>query len=468
MWAIEYYCSQCKPHYHGRFFKRPDNDDFARFETAKALLAARPELPIPNDEIPKGDETDRLHRWGYKRYREMFSERQLVGLGLLLLRVNEVQSAKVRHALLTVFSDFLRYQNMLCRYDTYALKCQDIFSVHGFPVGLVQCENNLLGIPKVGSGSFQHFIQKFHRAKAYCEAPFETESNGKRKNVVFIKDEHIGAELVDKFPLTSPPQAWLMCGSANETTIPRDSLDGVFTDPPYFANVQYAELIDFCYVWLKIGLYGEFQEFRNPTTRTPDELTGNLTLGKDLQHFTEGISRIFQHYAAALKPNAPFVFTYHHNDPDAYIPIVVSILDAGLNCCATVPAAAEMTASLHIAGTGSSVLDSVFVCRVDGKDHRSQDIRAVLREDAESMARGGVKLSEGDLRCLAAGHVARITVNSLRSTWQATAPVESRMALAKERLRGTASNLGLERLISSIVASELKQRKEREAIAAAI
>ena len=57
--------------------------------------------------------------------------------------------ARVRNALATNLSDLLRYQNMLCRYDTMALKSLDIFSVHGFPVGLIQCESNLLGIPSV-------------------------------------------------------------------------------------------------------------------------------------------------------------------------------------------------------------------------------------------------------------------------------------------------------------------------------
>lgn len=31
----------------------------------------------------------------------------------------------------------------------------------------------------------------------------------------------------------------------------RKPFDGIFTDPPYFGNVQYAELMDFCYVWLR-------------------------------------------------------------------------------------------------------------------------------------------------------------------------------------------------------------------------
>jgi hypothetical protein len=47
---------------------------------------------------------------------------------------------KVRNALATNLSDLLRYQNMLCRYDTRALKSLDILSIHSFPVGLVQCE----------------------------------------------------------------------------------------------------------------------------------------------------------------------------------------------------------------------------------------------------------------------------------------------------------------------------------------
>ena len=99
----------------------------------------------PDQEIPPGDETDRLHRWGYRLYRELFNPRQLVGLELSCRRIIATADERVRHALSTNLSDLLRYQNMLCRYDTMALKSLDIFSVHGFPVGLMQCESNLLG-----------------------------------------------------------------------------------------------------------------------------------------------------------------------------------------------------------------------------------------------------------------------------------------------------------------------------------
>src|SRR5205807_1086027 len=88
MWAIEYHCGRCRPGRKGRFFKAPDKDDLATVHASLALLAKlEPELPIPNVEIPPGDETGRLHRWGYFRYRDMFTGRQLLGLGLLLSRI---------------------------------------------------------------------------------------------------------------------------------------------------------------------------------------------------------------------------------------------------------------------------------------------------------------------------------------------------------------------------------------------
>jgi adenine-specific DNA methylase len=457
MWALEYHCPKCKPRHQGRFFKSPDDDDLAKFSKAARRFRHEKFPLVPDDEIPAGDETNRLLRWGYRRYREMFNERQLLGLNLLLKRIKRVRRPEFRHALLTVFSDTLRYQNMLCRYDTYALKCQDIFSVHGFPVGLVQCENNLLGIPRVGSGAFSHFVEKYLRAKEYCEQPFETMQRGSRKQVVEIAGERIRATITDRAPHGGEPEAWLTAGSATTVPLRKASLDGVFTDPPYFDNVQYAELMDFCFAWLKLGLAGEFESFARHSTRSGDELTGNETLGRGLEHFTEGLSQVFRHYARALKPGAPFVFTYHHNDPTAYLPLVVAILDAGLDCTATLPVAAEMSASLHISGTGSSVLDSVFVCRASSvasadlalhPKNQTRALEAQLKKDAQAMFTSGVRVTTGDLRCLLAGHIARLAVNSLRTTWDPAASLAVRMAEARRVLEQMSTRAGMESLVA--------------------
>jgi adenine-specific DNA methylase len=371
----------------------------------------------------------------------MFNERQLLTLGLLLQRINETKDLVARHALATVFSDSLRYQNLLCRYDTYALKCQDIFSVHGFPVGLIQCENNVIGIPGIGSGSFRHFVEKYDRAKAYCEQPFETVKTRGRKRLQPVVGERIEADLVtDVQELNGSRKALLAAGSIEDASLPGETVDAILTDPPYFDNVQYAELMDFCYVWLRLLLGEEFPQFRNGSTRSYRELTGNDTSGKDLVHFTDGLSRVFRCAARWLKPSAPFAFTYHHRDLAAYVPVIVAILDAGLMCTGTLPCPAEMTASLHIHGTGSSVIDSIIVCRHGGAAtvEASIDAKALqqrLAHDFGALAAGGIRCTRGDLQCLAFGHLTRATVQSLHAGWDASRSVETKLAQVEQVLK---------------------------------
>lgn len=464
MWAIEYHCPTCRPRHQGRFFKRPDRHDMALFSEAGQVLARTHRLPIPDEHIPRGDETDRLHRWGYRLYRDMFNQRQLLGLGVLLHTIKRVSNDEIRHALLTVFSDFIRYQNMLCRYDTYALKCQDVFSVHGFPVGLVQCEDSLLGIPRIGSGAFRHFVEKYRRAKEYCEKPFETRQN---KTLIYIPGERIQADLLDSAPEARSRQAMIVAAPATQVLLKPNSLDGVFTDPPYFANVQYAELMDFCYVWLRKGLGEADPAFSSESTRSIWELTGNETLGRDLVHFTDGLSKVFQHYSAALKRDAPFVFTYHHNDPAAYTPVVVAILDSGLDCCATLPAVAEMAASIHILGTGSSVLDTIFICRQAPEQRQGSNIEILLSHDAEMMRSASVRLRRGDLRCLVAGHLARLTINELRANWDRRRPTDRRMTAAHQAVTEIQKGHRFEALITKLLAAPVVASKVEKASLAA-
>ncbi len=432
LYGIEYHCEHCYRDVQGRQFKTPDAQDHARIKrAAKLLRATRDSLLIPDDAIPAGDETSRLHRWGYHHWNEMFSDRQLLGLGTLMKRIAEVHDAEVRYALATVFSDFLRYQNLLCRYDTYALKCQDVFAVHGFPVALLACENSLLGIPKVGSGSFVHFVAKYVKAKQYAKDPYEVIYEGKRKVIHPVAGESIETPLIESEPESRPQAAWLSSAPSQKLVLRANSLDGVFTDPPYFDNVQYAELMDFCYVWLR-KFMGAHAQFAPETTRTDDELTGNVTLLRGLREFTAGLSEVFCQMASALKPGAPLVFTYHHNDPQAYVPLIVAILDAGLTCTRVLVTPGEMSASLHIAGTKSSILDSVFVCRRPPANFTVSrpTIAQLVSTDVEAMRGVPYEPTAGDIACLTAGHLAAATIRRLRDTWPADEPLEQRFEAA--------------------------------------
>jgi adenine-specific DNA methylase len=439
LFALEYYCPLCKKGHKGRFFKTPDKQDLERVNTAERKWAGINPKHVPEDEIPPGDETNRLHRWGYRHYREMFNTRQLLGLELCARMIARTTDERIRNALATNLSDLLRYQNMLCRYDTMALKSLDIFSVHGFPVGLIQCESNLLGILEptrnicVGSGGWTNIIEKFRKAKSYCDSPFEVRYRGTKKEIVPITEEWIGDHPNGKHK-GEKRSVELCCRDATTADIPPSTLDAVLTDPPYFANVQYAELMDFCYVWLRRLINGESASFENRSTRNQHELTGNKEMGRGLDHFTEGLSSVFQRMAVALKPGAPLVFTYHHNNIEAYHPIAVAILDAGLVCSASLPSPAEMGASIHINGTGSSIIDTVFVCRSTGIFPRKwmvdsiEGVADLVKEDLVELRAGNVKPSAGDMRCIAYGHLVRLAIWNLRKGWDRQAIIKKRIS----------------------------------------
>lgn len=446
LFAMEYHCPSCKNGHAGRFFKAPDDQDLRRVGESEARWAKMRPRFVPDDEIPSGDETNRLHRWGYRRYREMFNARQLLGLEISARIISKNPNERVRNALATNLSDLLRYQNMLCRYDTMALKSLDIFSVHGFPVGLIQCESNFMGIMDpdknvcVGSGGWKNIIEKFRKAKSYCDAPFEVRHIGRKKEITPIRGEWIG-ECFNGENMGNRRLVDIRCGDAAAVDLPESSLDAVFTDPPYFGNVQYAELMDFCYVWLRRLIGEKVEAFRRVSTRSSQELTGNVDMGRDLEHFTEGLSSVFQRMAAALKPGAPLAFTYHHNALDAYLPVAVAILDAGLACSTSLPCPAEMGASIHINGTGSSIIDTVFVCRSTGAvssknlPNSPEGIATLVYEDLAELRKGNVKPSLGDTRCIAYGHLVRLAIWNLRSGWNKTANTTNRIASVSGWLR---------------------------------
>ena len=377
---------------------------------------------------------------GIPRYRELFNPRQLLGLELSCRLIAEIEDPRIRRALATNLSDLLRYQNMLCRYDTMALKALDIFSVHGFPVGLVQCESNFTGIvngagTNVGSGGWSNIADKYAKAKRYCDAPFEVRRIGARNVRVPIRGERIGERRAG-----GRQRVTIRCASATESDLATQSLDAVFTDPPYFGNVQYGELMDFCYVWLRRLAGDEAEGFDRLSTRSPQELTGNTTQNRDLAHFTEGLATVYSRMARALKPSAPLAFTYHHNKLDAYCAVGVAILDAGLVCSASLPCPAEMSGSIHIHGTTSSIIDTIFVCRTSGAAPEGwlfdtpERLLAIIDEDLAQLASTGRTPTYGDTRCIVLGHLAQIAVWELRSAWDQSRSTAEKIAAVRDRM----------------------------------
>lgn len=98
-----------------------------------------------------------------------------------------------------------------------------------------------------------------------------------------------------------------------------------------------------------------------------------------------------------------------------------------------------MGASIHISGTKSSILDTVFVCRLTGKVparwivDSPEGVAGLVRTDLDKLA--GMRNfipTLGDIRCIIFGHLIRLAVWNLRKEWDAGLPATRRMARVSE------------------------------------
>lgn len=437
--AIELDCEGCRPGPGRRLYKAADEDDRALVAEAERLTASTTSPYWPTELIPATNDTRRLLRWGYLQWADLFNARQLHGLGLLAARIAEVEEGPIRRALQTCFSDFLRYQNMLCRYDRQALKPTDVFAVHGFPVPRVSCEPALIGMRGTGSGGFRHALAKYERAKLWCREPYESiPGPGKaRHRHMRTAPERVGPRLVERPErLGSSGRALLRRGSVASGDIGAETVDMVLTDPPYFANVQYADLMDFCYVWLR-RLAPETPFFDTAGTKTEHDAVGSQTAaGVGLLEFTRRLSAVFAASADALKPGGPFVFTYHHNELEAYAPLVVACLDAGLRPTRLCACPSEMRASKHIHGRNAATVDAVFVLRKPplAEEGNFGEVAPIVRRRVRALRRAGVQVTEADRLCLRHSALAAQAMSALAPGWDADEELSIRLERAHAAL----------------------------------
>ena len=164
--------------------------------------------------------------------------------------------------------------------------------------------------------------------------------------------------------------------SATSLPHPENFFDAVFTDPPYYDNVPYADLSDFFYVWLKrtIGdLYPEL--FSTPSTPKSNEIIAELPLLRGMNkekasfvvkgiktkdHFEEMLKKSFQEIHRVLKPDGIAVIVYAHKSTEGWETLINSLLDSGLIMTGAWPLNTEMGARLR-AQESATLSSSIYI-----------------------------------------------------------------------------------------------------------
>lgn len=376
IYAAEYFCPK-----HGRDYKMADEYDKAQYTHASKAFRRRVKESkekgtdifgtlVPSQEIPTDKADPRPNNYGYRFFWQMFNERQLYSLSVLLENILEVKDQKVKEFLLMVFSDILNYNNTFCAYNSRLRVITDLFSRHGYPYKASPVENNVWGVvdeksKSVGTGSFRAYFLKSRGGLDFQRKPFERYLvEGKTKKIT-VKDSVDGilARSFEELVSTKSNVILRAIDSQNLSFIPDGKVDAVITDPPYYDNVMYGELADFYYVWLRLGLKEHYEQFKPLYTSKSAEIVVNRKLGKTHGDYIRMLSNVFEECNRVLKYDGLMVLTYHHKKPETWAAILEAVLKPGFYIVATYPIYSEMKVSTHIRARGAREFDTIVVAR---------------------------------------------------------------------------------------------------------
>ena len=419
MYLLEYYCPKCGMQKRG--YKRVNNYDKELFNEAKReFKKGRDGLLgklIPHQEIPDGLKTRELKNYLFDYWHQLFNERQLLCLSLILEEILKIDDKNVRELVLLTFSDSVNANNMLCKYQAHRQCPAPLFGHHAFWFPQTPIEINVWGAT-VGGGSFTKYCKKALRALEYAKKPYEFRIKEKREKVE-IPNERIDGKITQNFTeLRDDEMNVMLLSTTSENLkgfIPNESVDAVITDPPYYDNVMYTELSDFFYVWLRLGLRNDYpMEFGNPLIDKRREIVVNEAVGKGAEFYINAMKRCLAEIHRTLKKEGVLVMTFHHSDPKAWAAVLKALVETGFTVRGAYPIHSETRSGVH----PGIRYDSIITCR---KVEESQlpsrplpkamfeaEIRNRVDADADRFVTGHPRLSIEDLYVAVMGRALQV------------------------------------------------------------
>lgn len=378
----------------GKFFKRIGPADVEQYtRTTRLWEQHKSRLPHPKSEVPDGQETHRLLEHHYRYWRQMFNQRHLIALATLLASIGEEADTRCRHLLLSAVFNVLNNASDFTTYIPQRDCTRQVFARHDFAPKLTSCESNIWGTTR-GMGSFLGYWSAVEAGARFAHEPSDRRMTSRVNSS--------GRPVLED--ITSGDIAWasdrqrslFSDDSRNVASLTEQQFAFVVTDPPYASNVNYSELADYFYVWLRLLLKDEFPHFMPEYTPKMPEIVVNEARGLTAMDFETGLRDVFRRAGEKLDPGGLLAFTFHHAEGSAWEALLEAVCDAGYSVEAIYPIQGEPEASLHLLDKQAISYDLIHVCRKRGDaavEPRSwagirQEIRRQARQEIETIERG--------------------------------------------------------------------------------
>ncbi len=380
--AIEGFCPHCsienrkdtqisKSNY--KFIKKFSKKDYELYNEAEEYWKNHSNKYLwPKEDIPIGIATKVLINHNYTKWSDLFTSRQLLALSLILTHIDEIDNEILQEMLLAAFLNLLNHNNCFTRYSPKGQKVEGIFSRHDFHPLSTYTENNVWGT-RYGRGTWIKCLNRLLKGKQYNLTPYNFEYymskekiakhrkviTGKIDGVVFKGD-------IKDFPDDSS-NLLLLCRDSEHIPLVKNTVDLLISDPPYSDNVNYSELSDFLYVWIRIILSKRYSIFE--FVETPKREEAIETKNRETDYYTK-LANIFSNCKMHLKPEGLFVFTFHHANPDTWLKLADLLENSGFYTVKTHALQSEALNVLNIQNKKAISYDLIIVCRKKVKEDK--------------------------------------------------------------------------------------------------
>jgi len=342
-----------------RYFRPPNVRDLEALAEAERQLAERWDAWdaagfIPTERLPDGEKTREPIRYGMPRWCDLFTPRQLLGHLTLVERLNQMKPdilAELGEARGRAVVTYLQFV---------------------IDKGVDYNSRQTRWIPQraIVSGTFGR--HDFSLKWTFGEMIFSGSDSGAAWGRSQVVDAYKGlAELTaPAFDATGgEPAVTITNGTASHLPDVDDaSVDLVCMDPPYYNNVQYAELSDYFYVWqrrtlrdLYPGLFGRRLTDKKSEAVANPARDGNAAAAKN--EYERRMGEIFRECRRVLKDSGIFTLMFTHKTQDAWETLTRSLIESGWVITASFPVESEGENSMHQRDMAAAASSIYLACR---------------------------------------------------------------------------------------------------------
>ncbi len=349
-------------------FDRPDSADIAQANRSPDSLP-----DALTEQIPDGVETRMLRRGGIRRWVDLYPPRQLAAMAAADEALHEMNiPPTMRRRLLLALCGAAEMAGWGSRWDRWYPKAFETLANHRYTLTGLSVETNLLA--DRGRGTLPKRLAHSVRASVWTH-----------------ENDVGGARQVSADGARRDPAGLIALGSSRRQLPADDSIDLVLTDPPYFDDVQYAELAALFLAWARaLRLIPDRVQLD-----LASEVVANTSRGVGADEYRRLLTAVLRETARTLKSTGRMVLTFHNSDPRAWCALAHALADADFTVAGLAVARTENETDHAKRGRRSFTRDLVLECILDPTRPvlAVTTVRPVEAETAELLAAGAAVAS---------------------------------------------------------------------------